>query len=61
MKITDIEGFEILATKADIQRLEDKIERLNERMFEFQSNVYRMIVGVYALVVIQVMANHFWK
>lgn len=66
MKFSELDDAAVFTQRLDrieelLKELKNSTEKINERMFEFQGRVYTMIVGVYALVVLQVLANHFWK
>lgn len=47
-----------LATKVDIKDLE---LRLQDRLLDIQNRMHQLIFGTYALIVVGVFINHFWK
>ena len=69
MKITELEDAEKIVTK---EYLDMKLSDLKAELFkvlldqqksmlEFQGRLYAMVIGTYALIIIGMFVNHFWR
>ena len=69
MKISDLEDADRIPTRdyisaglADLKAdLFKAMMDQQKNMADFQGRVYQMIVGTYALIIVGVFVNHFWR
>jgi hypothetical protein len=69
MKITDLEDAERIPTRdyisAGLSDLKADLLKVmlyqQKAMADFQGRVYQMIIGTYALIILGIFVNHFWR
>lgn len=62
MKLSEIDDADKLVTKENLRAEMAELKAdLLDRLLDMQGRMYQLVFGTYALIVVGVFVNHFWK